>query len=291
MAITIDNAFVEQYKGLVTHLAQQKENKLRNFVTEVDSKGESYNFDTLAATDAVQKTGRRQDTAYVDDTWARRVAQPQTWNHTMTVEHEDKVQMIIDPEGAYAENQAMAMNRSYDDQLIAAATGTALDGDGASNAFPAAQKVGDGTEEIDFDMVTEVLEIFMTNEIDMDVPKVFVVGPKQVRKLLQLTQATSADYVAREALQRLSATGIVPNWMGFTWLLSNRLLAPSASQLSCLAFTKKALGLAVNQDVFTRIGENPAKQYMIQIFAQYTAGAVRVEDEHIVHCHVADTVT
>lgn len=291
MAITIDNAFVEQYRDLVIHLAQQGETRLRPHVTEVSLRGEAYNFDRLAYTDAVQKTARRLDTVYVDDTWTRRVAVPQTWNHTMTIEHEDKVQMLIDPQSAYAENQAMAMRRQWDDLIIAAATGTALDGDGVGQSFPAGQKVGDGTAEISFDMVTEVQEKFLSNDIPTDVPKVFVVGPKQIRKLMQLTEQISSDYVMSQALQKLAYYGIVPNWMGFTWIMSNRLEVPAADQLSCLAFTKRALGLAVNQDIFVRIGENPAKSYMIQVFSQFTGGCVRVEDEHIVHVHVADTVT
>ena len=289
MAITIDKAFVQQYRDMVIHLAQQGETRIRPHVTEVTLRGESYNFDRLASTDAVQKVGRRQDTAYIDDTWSRRVAQPQTWNHTMSIEHEDKVQMLIDPQSAYAENQAMAMRRAIDDQIIAAATGTALDGDGAANAFPAGQKVGDGTGKITFDVVTAVQEKLLGNDIFLDVPKVFVVGPVQVRTLMQLTENTSSDYV-KTNLQELSATGIVPNWMGFTWIVSNRLLAPGAGEISCLAFTKRALGLAVNQDMFVRIGENPAKQYMIQVFAQYTMGCVRVEDEQIVHVHLLDSV-
>ena len=289
MAITIDKAFVQQYRDLVIHLAQQGETRLRPHVTEVALRGESYNFDRLAATSAVQKSGRRQATAFIDDTWSRRVAQPQTWNHTMSVEHEDKVQMLIDPQAAYAQNQAFAMRRAIDDQIIAAATGTALDGDGASQAFPAGQVVGDGTGKITFDAVTEVQETFLTNEVFMDVPKVMVVGPKQVRTLMNLTENTSSDYV-KTNLQQLSATGIAPNWMGFTWIVSNRLLAPGAGEISCLAFTKDALGLAVNQDMFVRIGENPSYQYMIQVFAQYTMGCVRVEDEKIVHLHLLDSV-
>jgi hypothetical protein len=183
------------------------------------------------------------------------------------------------------------MNRSWDDLIIAAATGAALDGDGASVNFPAGQKIGDGTGVISFDMITAVQELFMQNDIDLSVPKVFVIGPTQVRKLMQLTEQTSADYVQAQALQMLYNTGIVPNWMGFTWIMSNRLLSSGAGKLSCLAYTKQALGLAVNQDVFTRIGENPERSYMIQVFAQYTAGAVRIEDEHIVHVEVKDSIS
>ena len=291
MAITIDSAFVNQYRDLVIHIAQQGETRLRPHVTEVSLRGEAYMFDRLAATTAVEKSGRRQATAYIDDAWDRRAALPSTYNHTMTIEHEDKVQMLIDPQSAYAENQGMAMRRAWDDIIIAAATGDASDGVGGTVSFPVGQVIGDGSTEITFDDVTQVQELFLANEITTDIPKVAVVGPKQIRKLMQLTEQTSADYVRREALQKLSATGICPNWMGFTWILSNRLLIPSATELSCLFFTKRALGLAVNQDIFVRIGENPSFQYMIQVFSQFTGGCVRVEDEHIVHLHVADTVT
>ena len=54
--------------------------------------------------------------------------------------------------------------------------------------------------------------------------------------------------------------------------------------------TRRAIGLAINQDVFVRIGENPSYQYMIQVFAQFTGGAVRIEDEQIVELHVLDAM-
>ncbi|RLB97143.1 MAG: hypothetical protein DRH90_23790 [Deltaproteobacteria bacterium] len=290
MAITISSAYINQYKDNVIHLAQQKFAKLRPHVGEEAGTGEAYMHDRLAATDAIEKTAPRTATSFVDDTWDRRMTTPRTFTHTMTIEHEDKVQMLVDPESAYTENQAMAMARQYDDLIIEAATGDASDGEGTPIVFPPAQVVGDGTIPISFDMVTAVQEKFLSNEIDMDVAKVMMVGPVQVRKLLQLTEQTSADYVRREALQNLSAYGIVPNWMGFTWILSNRLLIPAVGELSCLAFTSKALTLVVNQDIFVRIGENPSFSYMIQIFSQFTAGCSRTIDEEIVHLHVADTL-
>jgi len=218
MAITIDNAFIEQYKSNVIHLAQQQESKLRGTVMQESSGAEFYNWERLAATDAAEKTTRRANTDdyLVDDAWDRRVSTPTTFVHIMTVEHEDKVQMLASPESEYAKNQSMAMNRSWDDQIIAAATGPVLIGDHTTVAFPAGQKIGDGTAPISFDMVSAVQEKFLQNEIDLAVPKVMVVGPTQVRVLMNLTQQTSSDYVHREALQKLSATGIVANWMGFT---------------------------------------------------------------------------
>lgn len=287
---TIDSAFIEQYSNLVRHLAQQGETRLRPKVTEVQSGGKAYNFERLGPSEAVEKTGRRQDTAYIDSDWTRRVAVPRTFNHTLSIEHEDKVQMLVDPQSSYAMNQGMAMRRSMDSIIIEAMGGTALDGDGTPQAFPAGQVVGDGTAPISFDLVTQVQEKFMENEIMPDEEKCMVVSPKQVRKLMQLTEQTSADYVMKESLQRLSSTGIVPMWMGFTWIVSNLLQAPDVDELDCFAFTRRGIGLAVNQDTFTRIVENPSKQHMIQVFSQWTMGAVRVEDEHVVKLHLADTI-
>ncbi len=291
MAITIDSAFIEEYRNLVLHTVQQQTNKLRNFVTEVSSGGEAYNFERLGPTEMVEKTGRRVDTVYADDEWSRRVAVPRTWTNTMTVEHEDKVQMLVDPQSNYHKAQGMAVARQYDDIIIEACGNDALDGDGNLISFPASQDVGPITQDpppVDFDLVTQVQEKFMENEIDIDIPKVMVVSPSQVRTLWQDEKAISADYVNREALQTLTSTGIVTNWMGFTWIVSNRLHETAPNNRQCLAFTMPAIGLAINQELLVRIGEDPSKSYMWQTFVQMTAGAVRVEDEQIVHmhCHV-----
>lgn len=287
MAITIDSAFIEEYEDNVRHLAQQASTRLRPHTTEVSSGGEAYNFERLGATDALEKTGRRVDTEYVDDDWSRRVAQPRTFNHTMTVEQEDRVQMLVNPDSNYAMNQAMAMNRAMDGLIVEAASGDALDGDGGLNSIPASQIIGDGTAPISFDLITASQEQYMKDEIMPDEAKVMVVGPTQVRKLMQLTEQTSADYVQAQALQRY---GIVPNWLGYTWIVSNLLEAPAGGELYCLSYTRRGIGLAVNADTFTRIGENPSKSYMWQVFSQWTMGAVRVEDEHVQLIHVADSL-
>jgi hypothetical protein len=290
MAITIDNAFISTFERTVRQLAQQSQSKLRGFVMERAVSSEKHNWDRLGKGDAVQKTGARVATPASDSPWSRRVSIPTTWHDGDTVEQDDVVQMLIDPKSSISEKHGMSMRRAMDDIIIAAATGNALDGAGTHVTFPVGQKVGDGTASISFDMVTEVQERFMKNDIDPDIPKVFVVGPTQVRKLMQLTEATSADYVKTQALQQLSSTGIVPNWMGFTWVVSNRLLSPGAGELSCLAFTKRAIGLQVNKDIWARVAEDPTISFAWRIYTAMTAGAVRVEDEQIVHAHVLDAV-
>lgn len=291
MAITISNAYVQTFERTVRQLAQQSETKLRGTTQERSVSSEKHNWDRLGKGDFTTKTSARQATPASDSPWSRRVSIPITKNDGDTVEPEDIVQMLIDPKSSIAEKQGMGAKRATDDIIIAAATGDALDGAGATVTFPAGQIIGDGTSPISFDMVTAVQEKFMQNDIDPSIPKVFVVGPTQVRKLMQLTEQTSADYVSREALQRLNATGVVPMWMGFTWIMSTRLLIPSAGQLSCLAYTRRAIGLQVNKDIWVRVAEDPSISFAWRIYTALTMGAVRVEDEQIIQAKVKNSLT
>ncbi len=98
---------------------------------------------------------------------------------------------------------------------------------------------------------------------------------------------TSSDFQARQAL----ATGYLPDFLGFNWIVSNRLNVPVGGQIDCLAFTKKALGLHVAGDISSRVAERPDMSFAWQIYLMLHMDAVRVEDEHIVRAHLADTVT
>ena len=73
--------------------------------------------------------------------------------------------------------------------------------------------------------------------------------------MLQLTEVTSVDY---QNVKALAGNGMVPNWMGFMWVMSNRLNVPAASQLDCLAFTRAAIGLT-NQ----RVAQHAARAWLL----------------------------
>ena len=291
MAITISAAYVQAYERTVRQLAQQSETKLRDKVMERGNSANKHNWDRLGKGDFIAKTTTRVATPATDSPWSRRVSVAVTRHDGDTVEPEDIVQMLIDPKSSVAEKQGMGAKRAVDDLIIAAATGDSMDGAGGAVTFPSGQRIGDGTVPISFDFVTAVQEKFMANDIDPSIPKCFVVGPTQVRKLMQLTEQTSADYVNREALQRLNASGIVPNWMGFTWIMSTRLLAPAGGQLDCLAFTKRAIGLQVNKDIWSRVAEDPSISFAWRIYTALTMGATRVEDEQIVNLRIKNALT
>lgn len=297
MAITISSAYIETFETTVRQLAQQKNSRLRMCVTEVNKQSEKHNWDRLAASTARQKTSARMvspaggnGSGAVGSTdglaWTRRNTTVATYDTGEVVEQEDIVQMLTDPKSASTENLVMNMQRQVDDIIIAAATGAAGDGAGGTVAFPAGQVVGDYTTEITLDAVLEVAEKFDTNDIDPDEERYWVIGPKQKRKLMQLIEVTSKDFQDKAAL----STGYLPNFMGFNWIVSNRLNAPLADQLDTFAFTKKALGLHVAGDIQSRVAERADMSFAWQVYLWLNMAAVRVEDEHIVHFKAKDTV-
>jgi hypothetical protein len=289
VATTQPNVYIQTFEANVRHLAQQENTRLRPYITE-RAGAEKHNWERLGSSIATQKVARLVATPEADTLWSRRVSVAQTWHNADSTEQEDPSQMLVDPNSNLTMSLAYSMRRAVDDIIITAATAAALNGDGSTTAFTVGQTVGDGTAPISFDLVTAVQELYMQNEIDPSFPKVMVVGPTQVRKLMQLTEQTSADYVQREALQRLSNTGIVPNWMGFTWVVSNRLSAPGSGELNCLSFTPRGIGLHVAKDISARIAEDPSNSFAWRIYCFPTMDTVRVEDEHVVLLHVADTL-
>lgn len=286
MAITIDKVYIQTFERNVRHLAQQADTRLRRFVTEKATDGQKHNWERLGSGEASLKAAARVATPTSDLPWSRRVSLAQTYHMGETVEQEDVVQMLIDPNSNVSAAIANGMKRKIDDILIAAATGTALNGDGTTSTFPAGQLVGDGTAPISIDNILEVQEKFYKNDIDPDESKVMVISPTVQRKLMSLMEVTSGDYQNSKAL----ATGMLPNWMGFDWVVSNRLLVPVAGQISCLAFTKRALGFQVNRDITAKVAEDPSLSFAWRIYAAMTMGAVRTEDEHIVHLKVKNAI-
>lgn len=286
MAITIDKVYIQTFERNVRHLAQQADTRLRRFVTEKATDGQKHNWERLGSGEASLKAAARVATPTSDLPWSRRVSLAQTYHMGETVEQEDVVQMLIDPNSNVSAAIANGMKRKIDDILIAAATGTALNGDGTTSAFPAGQLVGDGTGVISIDNILEVQEKFYKNDIDPDESKVMVISPTVQRKLMSLMEVTSGDYQNSKAL----ATGMLPNWMGFDWVVSNRLLVPVAGQISCLAFTKRALGFQVNRDITAKVAEDPSLSFAWRIYAAMTMGAVRIEDEQIVHLKVKNAI-
>ena len=291
MAADIDKVYISTFERTLRHLAQQSITRLRPYVTERVGEGKDHGWERLSASSSTSKAAGLVATPSTGGTYSRRLSIAATEHAGDHTQQEDIVQMLIDPNSNQAMSLAMAIRRAWDTAILTAATGAATDGDGVAVPYNTADQRIVAASAITFDLVTQVQEKFLENDIELDVPKVFVIGPKQVRVLMQLTQQTSADYVHREALQRLSTTGICPNWMGFTWIMSTLLnvTAGIPDTIDCVAFTKRGLGMQMNREMLVRVAEDPTQSFAWRIYCATTFGVVRVEDEHVVWLQVQNT--
>ena len=293
MGASVSNVFVETYERTVRHLAQQSITRLRPWVVERSVQSEGHNWERLGSREAIAKTARLQPTPFQDYPWSRRKSIPVTFNTGDDTEHEDIAQMLVDPNSNIAIAQGKAMRRAHDNEIIGAAVGDSRDGDGDPVVIPVDQTIGveDTPVPMTFDLVTQVSEIFMDNDIDPDEQKVFVIAPRQARKLLQLTEATSGDY---NAVRPLTSKGYIESWMGYSWLVSTLLPDSSGGQDDSenfiFAMTRRALGLQMNKDIWVRIAEDPSVSFAWRIYCASTYGAIRVEDEQLVRINCSTTI-
>jgi len=291
MGASVSNAAIETYEDTVRYLAQQSISRLRPHVMEVGVQSEGHNWDRLGTQEATKKTGRIVATPEQDYPWSRRKSIPVVYHTGDTAEHEEINTMLIDPNSSIANAQGMAMRRAYDKEIIEAATGDSRDGSGNVVPYDTSQNIGDGTASINFDIVTETTERFMDNDIDPDVEKCMVVSPRQARKILQLTEATSGDY---NAMRPLTSKGYVESWMGYTWIVSTLLpdasVGQDGSEEYCFAMTKRAVGMQVNKDIWVRVAESVENSFVWRIYTAAQFGAIRVEDEQIVRLHLATAI-
>lgn len=292
---TILQVYLDAFRDNIRHLAQQETSKARGWTDQFSAEAETGNWDRLAPADAVPKT-RKMATPEGGRVWSRRIAVATPYNDAEVVESEDPSLMIADPNSNIVQSLGYSMGRQMDDIIFAAAVGNALNSVRASDgtntptnvALPAAQTVGDGTGAMSFALATDALQVFNENDIGLEMDRVCFIGPQQVKELMNLTENTSADYVNAQALQTLNSSGVVSNWLGATWIMSTRLPIPTTGQRSCIMMTRRAMGFHIPQDIETFMDRDPSLSYAWRPYCQFTAGAVRVEDEHVVEIHVAD---
>lgn len=287
MSIQVTTAFVEQYKANVYHLTQQKGSKLRSAVRTETVTGKNAYFEQLGPTAARKRTSRHADTPRMDTPHARRRVSLSDFDWSDLVDGEDQIRMLIDPTSTYAEAAAMAMGRAIDDEIIAAATGTAYTGvdGGTSTSFDSNMSVAVTTRwpgvssdncGLNVAKLIEAKKLLGANNVDPDEECYLVANARQIGSLLMDTKVASVDYNTIKPL----TSGKVVQYMGFNIIPTERILL-SGSDDRCIFWAKGGLLLGVGKDITSRISERSDKNYAMQVFASMSIGATRMEEARV----------
>jgi len=272
---------VKQFGSTVEFLVQQKGSRLRDAVRlETGVTGEEAYYDQLAETAAVKKTVRNSDTPLVKSDHRRRRVSLYDYEWADLVDKEDKLKMIIDPNSSLALNAAWALGRAIDDEIITAFNGTAYTGKagGTSVSLPASQQIVVGAAGLTIAKLRETKEILDLADVDPEEPRFIVVTPKQITDLLETTEVTSSDFNTVKAL----AMGQIDSFLGFKFIISNRLPVDSSSDRLVFAWAQTGVLLAMAEDITVRIDERPDKSYAQQIYLSMSIGATRMQEDKVV---------
>ena len=280
MSNQITTAFVQQYSNNVQMLSQQKGSLLRSAVDVETVVGKNAFFDQVGVASAVKRLTRHADTPRMDTPHARRRVSLVDYEYSDLIDNQDKIRTLIDPTSAYATAAAYALGRAQDDEIIAALSGTAYTGETGSTAtaLPSSQKITEaGTDGLTIAKLRSAKEILDASSVDPSIARYIAVSPKQITDLLGTTEVTSSDFNTVKAL----ANGEVNSFLGFNFIVSNRLTSASSKRL-CLVWAMDGCKMAIGQDLMTRIDERADKGYAHQVYVCQSLGATRMEEDKVV---------
>lgn len=276
----ITTAFVNQFSANVQLLSQQMGSLLRNTVDIETVNGEKAFFDQVGSTAAVERTTRNADTPLIETPHQRRMVTMADYEYATLVDDQDKIRLLIDPTSTYARAAAAAMGRKMDDVIIAAFFGDAKTGKdgGSTTSFPAGNQIAHGSAGLTVAKLIEAKQKLDENSVDPSIERYIVVSPKQISDLLNTTTVTSADFNTVRAL----ASGSVTSFVGFNFIVSNRLPVDGSSNRRIFAWASDGMKVALGKEPQARIDQRADKSYATQVYYCMTMGATRMEEEKVI---------
>jgi len=284
----IPNHFTTQFDHNWKHLVQQKNSKLKEYVTLDSIEGKEKSYNQLDATSMTQITDRSRDTRISDQAMAKRWIRPLNYDCAKLVDEFDEQFLgeVVLPTSPIIQSHGAAYARTCDKIIIDALGGTAFTGTTGTTAttLPAGQKIAANYVEsgavansgLTIAKLRAAKFLFDSNEVDEEEERIMVVSAKQLQDLLRTVEATSADYNSVRAL----VDGTLNTFMGFKFRRSQQL--PLATDIrSCFAYVKSGVILA-ERGLKTMMDVRPDLSHSLQIRSVASLAAVRMEEKKVV---------
>ena len=281
MADTQNLIYAQAYSQNIMQLAQQKYSKLINTVyMKPNVRGKTFFQDQIGEWSMETKGSRNAETPNNDPNLARRMGTMIDYHDNRMLDRGDELKTISDPRSAYTIAAAASLGRKIDDVIIAAGYGNSASGETGSTTV-----TNGNVKLVTVNVLTmaEVVAIKQTMD-ENDVPdedRYFVTDPTSLGSLLNVEQATSADYNSVRALVR----GDIDTWLGFKWIKSTRISA--VTSLSGLAYQKYGICLAMASAPLVRTDERADLSYSWQVYYELNVGATRLEEKKCMTVYAA----
>lgn len=280
MSQQITEAFVQQFADNFRHVAQQTPSRLESCVLhEPNIVGMSKSINLMGQRAAQRRLVRHGDTPINDQQHGTRFVDLYDWEDGDMVDDQDKIRMLVDPTSDYVKAMVAAMNRTKDDNIIAAFGGNSRSTTG-NVVLPSSQKIAVNATGLTKAKIIRAKKLFRSAEADEENGEELYMAysSQALEDVLTDTTLTSADYMAVKMLQEGNLSG---KWCGFKWVPSERLPKVSTSRF-LYAWAKTGVTLGVGKDITTEVGKDPGKAFNVRIYAKQSIGAVRSEEVKVV---------
>ena len=232
----------------------------------------------------------RTTTTFTDTPWAGRLVGVKLGRVADSIEIHDEPQMngIISAGSHIVRAHSMAAARQIDDWIIAAAIGNATPASGSAAGLPSANKttvvISTATVKMNSEWFAGILQKFAGDNATG--PKVLVVPPEVIKHMYGIDEYKNNDYTVNN-LNALMGDGILPNWMGFHWIVSTRLATTNSNKnIEAFAFQPGSIGLKMNKRLESMIQLRPDLWNLTQFSCQMMGDAVRIEDNRVHHISI-----
>lgn len=283
MSVQITTAMVEQYKGNVEHLVQQKGSRLRSAVSVETVVGKNAFFEQIGSTAAQLRSSRHADTPRMDTPHARRRVSLEDYDWADLIDSEDQVRLLINPQGPYAVAASNALGRAIDSAIVSAADGTAFTGvaGGTSTSYTAGNTVDvqvgispAADTGLNVGKLRAAKNVLDANEAE-DEDRYCIINAKQLQNLLGQTEVTSTDFASVKSL----VNGEVDTFLGFKFIRTELIGVDSNSDHKVLFWQSAGMKLAIGAEPTIKISERADKNHATQVFASMSIGATRMQEE------------
>lgn len=301
MSENLIKLYVEEFSTNLMVALQQRESKLRGRVMEGSHIGQQASpVEYIQNVSMRAPSGRFAPLDRQDVDFSRRWVLPVDKEVTQLIDSFDKLKLLQDPTSRYSEVAAAAVNREYDDRIIAAAFGTALTGTGVSaaltsetwasfsSAWVVASTFGStAASGLTAAKMKEAKRLMRKAQVPVDSePLTWVTNSQGESDLLNEVQVVSTDFAGDRATL---IEGKVVRFLGWDIVYSER-LSSATNVRANIAFVKSGLYLGIWQDVRNNITQRTdLSSQPYQIYTAMSSGATRLEAGRVLEVDCADT--
>jgi hypothetical protein len=204
----------------------------------------------------------------------------------------EAMQMNANPESSYVQGVVAALNRQADIEAIRAFFAARQVGEDATttseNFDPNSTNtvgvsIGGTTSNLNVEKLQQVLNLARKLEVGIDEGEMLniAITPSQEQSLMNEIEVISADFTSKRIMD--SGTMVGSGYMGFNWIISNKLLTDGSGYRRIPVWAKAGMAFCTwNGGISTKVSQREdLRGQPWQVYGQEHCGSVRRDNNRV----------